>query len=282
MTDHLRVLSFESRKADEMRSLIERQNGEPTIAAALKEVPLGITPEIRDFVEHLRRGVFDLVIFMTGVGAEALAAAVETEFARDDFLNWLRQTRIVVRGPKPATTLKKWSVPFAARADEPNTWHEVVAAVLKTVGSEAALPLAGLTIGVQEYGQPSTELYAELVRLGATVQPVSVYRWSLPDDIEPLKAALIATTQDAFDVVLFTTAQQLVHAADVAESLGIKDAWLKAVSRCVVASIGPTASERLREYGLPVDLEPQHPHMAHLVRETLERAGDLLPDCRRR
>jgi uroporphyrinogen-III synthase len=44
----------------------------------------------------------------------------------------------------------------------------------------------------------------------------------------------------------------------------------------VVASIGPTASERLRHYDLPVDLEPSHSKMGVLVKEASERAHALL------
>jgi uroporphyrinogen-III synthase len=43
----------------------------------------------------------------------------------------------------------------------------------------------------------------------------------------------------------------------------------------VVASIGPTTSEELREQGIRIDLEPSHPKMGFLVREAAERAGAL-------
>ena len=33
----------------------------------------------------------------------------------------------------------------------------------------------------------------------------------------------------------------------------------------VVASVGPVCSRRLREAGIQVDLEPEHPHMGNLV-----------------
>jgi uroporphyrinogen-III synthase len=49
----------------------------------------------------------------------------------------------------------------------------------------------------------------------------------------------------------------------------------------VVASIGPTASERLRQHGLPVDLEPSHPKMGILVKETADKAEALLRAKRR-
>jgi len=44
----------------------------------------------------------------------------------------------------------------------------------------------------------------------------------------------------------------------------------------VVASIGPTASERLRHYDLPIDFEPSHSKMGVLVKETSEQAHRLL------
>jgi uroporphyrinogen-III synthase len=44
----------------------------------------------------------------------------------------------------------------------------------------------------------------------------------------------------------------------------------------VVASIGPTASEHLRHYDWPIDLEPSHPKMGILVKEASEQAQTLL------
>ncbi len=269
MSQQLRILSFESRKGDEMRSLIERHGGLATLAPAMKENPIGITPELRQFAELLRAGSFGLVIFMTGVGAEALVAALETEFSRDEIFEWFRQARIIVRGPKPAAVFKKWGVPFLVKADEPNTWREVIDAVRRVCGGDEQ-PLGGQRVAVQEYGAPSTELYAELERLGANVLPVAVYRWSLPDDVEPLKDAIRRCINDEFDVVLFTTAQHLVHSVEVAAAMGLRAEWLHALNRSVLASIGPTATERLHEYGLTVAIEPEHPHMGHLVKAVFE------------
>ena len=49
-----------------------------------------------------------------------------------------------------------------------------------------------------------------------------------------------------------------------------------ALKKMVVASIGPTASERLRHYEWPIDLEPSHAKMGVLVKETSEQAHALL------
>jgi uroporphyrinogen-III synthase len=48
------------------------------------------------------------------------------------------------------------------------------------------------------------------------------------------------------------------------------------LSRTVVASIGPTTSEELQRRGIRADLEPSHPKMGFLVKETAERSAELL------
>jgi len=48
------------------------------------------------------------------------------------------------------------------------------------------------------------------------------------------------------------------------------------LDRTIVASVGPTAAEHLRDSGLPVDFEPSHSKMGTLVKETAERATALL------
>jgi uroporphyrinogen-III synthase len=103
-----------------------------------------------------------------------------------------------------------------------------------------------------------------------------VYQWELPEDLEPLRSAVRGIAAGDFDVALFTTATQAVHLMKVAASLGLGDAVLKGLRRMVIASIGPTTSEELRQQGIPIDLEPSHPKMGFLVREAAEQAGDLL------
>ena len=292
MPEPLRVLSFESRKGGEMRSLIERNGASATIAPAMKEVTLGMTEEIRTFYERLSEGSLDLLVFLTGVGTEALATAIETEQSREELLELIQRCGIVVRGPKPFAVLRKWNVRVDARAAEPNTWHEVVKSVLEVAEFEQATvavdnqakakPLSNCRIAVQEYGQPASELYSELENLGAEILPVPIYKWALPDDTSHVEAAIEATVRGEFDVVLFTTAQHMVHVLQIADRMGRKDEWLAAARKCVVASIGPTASERIVECGLPVDFQPEHPHMGHLVRGTLEAAPGLLESCRLR
>jgi uroporphyrinogen-III synthase len=75
---------------------------------------------------------------------------------------------------------------------------------------------------------------------------------------------------------MFTSSVQFVHAAQIAAELGIAESFVKALKRTVVASIGPIASKTLRENGVSVDLEPSHPKMGFLVKETAEKSAELV------
>jgi len=76
-----------------------------------------------------------------------------------------------------------------------------------------------------------------------------------------------------FDVLMFTSAVQLLHVLELADLAGLRDEWMKSANGCLVASIGPTTSESLRAVGLDIDFEPSHPKMGTLVRETMAFAA---------
>ena len=267
----LRVLSLESRRAPEMAQLIRKQGGEPFEAPSMREVPLEQNGSAFDFAERLFAGEFDMVILLTGVGTRQLNRLLATRYPADAFAEALRRTTVVVRGPKPAAALREMNVPFAAMAPEPNTWKELLGV------------LEGRTarnIGVQEYGRTNEELLAALRARGAQVTSVRVYQWDLPLDPEPLREAARRLATGGFDVVLFTTAIQVPHLFRVAREQGIETEVAAGLARAVVASIGPTTTEALEEFGVHPDLEPSHPKMGFLVQETADRAGNIL-DARR-
>jgi uroporphyrinogen-III synthase len=243
------------------------------MAPSMREIPLETNTEALAFARALFAGGFDMVIFLTGVGTRALARVVETIFPLDQYLAALRKVAVVARGPKPVAVLKEWNVPIAVTAPEPNTWRELLSALDEY---SSATPLKGRRIAVQEYGVSNPELLAGLAGRGAQVTSVPVYEWALPADTGPLRSAISAIARNEIDVILFTTATQADHllriAAEMKEEVGLR----RALSRMFVASIGPTTSERLHEYGIAPDMEPTHPKMGYLVSEAAERSGEIL------
>lgn len=268
----LRVLSFESRRAKEIAHLIANNGGVPIVAPSTREVPEGPNEDEVKLIRGILAQEFDAVIFTTGVGARALIETAKT-VSGENFLTALGKTAVVVRGPKPSAVMREFNVPVTLAVPEPNTWREIVSAL---DANSQAVPLQSRRIAVQEHGEPSPELYAALRERGAEVFPVHVYRWALPEDTGPLKVAIQSLVNAEVEIVMFTSSVQFVHAARIADELGLRSELLSALKNVIVASIGPTTSETLRKNGITVDFEPSHPKMGFLVKEAAEKSAELI------
>ena len=265
--DGLKVIAFESRRANEIAELIRRQQGDPFVAPSMREVPLESNADAFEFAERLFRGEFDMMILLTGVGTKALHKVLASKFPADRFPEALRSITVVARGPKPAAALRELGVPVTVNVPEPNTWRELLDAIAGRPENR---------IAVQEYGKSNTDLLDALRARGAAVTPVRIYQWELPEDLTPLKEAAQRLADGQADVVLFTTSIQIQHLFRIASEAGIEARVRETLKRSVVASIGPTTSETLEEFDVHPDLEPTHPKMGFLVKETSDQAHAIL------
>jgi uroporphyrinogen decarboxylase len=268
----LRVVAFESRMAAEVATMIERRGGIAIIAPAMREVPLEDNHAALDFADRLLAGEseFGVVIFMTGVGTRAMFQAMETRHPRASIATALAAIATVARGPKAIRAMRDLGVEPSIVAPEPNTWREV----LSTLASQ--IELKGKRVAIQEYGVSNHELTAGLEARGARVTIVPVYKWTLPADRAPLRAALNAIAAGAADVAIFTSSNQVTNVIQLAEAEGIGDGVKRGFARMAVGSIGPVCSEQIRAYGLRVDFEPEHSKLGHLVKAAAAQAASIL------
>ena len=163
--------------------------------------------------------------------------------------------------------LREMQVPVTITVPEPNTWRELLSAIANRPERR---------IAVQEYGKSNPELLEGLRARGAEVTPVRVYQWDLPEDTRPLREAIRRIVEGQADVAIFTTSIQVTHLFRIAAEACLEEAMLRGLRRMVIASIGPTTSETLEEFGLTPDIVPTHPKMGFLVKETAEQATAAL------
>jgi len=268
----LRVLSLESRRAKEMEALIRREGGDPFVAPSVQERALDDRGDAIRFVERLEADEFDMVIVMTGTGLAFLRDQVVAHSPAGRLGAALGRTTIVSRGPKPLPILRELGARAQVVVAEPNTWREIV---------EAVAARAERRIAVQEYGRPNLEMNAALEELGASVTPVVLYRWELPADAEPLKAAARGLAARQFDVILFTSSIQLDHLMMIANTLGLEYEVASALREyTAIASVGPVMTASLKAAGLPAELIPVHPKMGALVKVASEMAAGILAQKR--
>ncbi len=267
------VVAFESRTAKQMATLISNYGGIPLVAPCIREIPLEENPAAFAFAEKLFAKQLDAVIFMTGVGARTLVEVLETRYSREEIVRALSEVIVVARGPKPIKVLRELQVPVTISVPEPNTWREILQVLNE---KPEGFAFEGTRVAVQEYGVPNEAFLAELRARGAAVLRVPVYRWALPEDMEPLRKAMEAILEGRARVVLFTNAAQVEHLLRVAFEEGLKERLLKALKCCVICSVGPTCSEALLANGIPADWEPRPHKMGMLVHEAASKVPDLL------
>ncbi len=266
----LQVASLESRRADDMARLIERHGGIPHVSPSMREVPIEPNRPAIDFAYRLMTGHIGTVILMTGVGFRFLVKSVERHLDVQRFLDTLSDVVTIARGPKPAAVMREFGLTPTYRVPEPNTWREL----LQTI--DANFSVANQTVGVQEYGVSNASLTAGLEARGATVESVRVYGWDFPENTDALQANVRALACGERDLLLVTSAHQVVNMLRMAEQLQLVDELRRGLRGTVIASIGPTTTQMLQECDLSIDIEPTHPKMGHLVAETAKRAASLV------
>lgn len=267
----LHVASLESRRADDMRRLIERHGGVAHVSPSMREVPIDPNRPAIDFAYRVMTGQINIVIFMTGVGFRFLMRSLEKHVDTQRFLDSLSDITTICRGPKPVAAMRELGVQPTHKVGEPNTWREILQYI-----DANQVPIANQEIGLQEYGISNASLIAGLEARGASVTPVKVYGWEFPEQTDPLCDNIRAIAAGRRDLLLVTSAHQIVNLFRMAETMGLVDDLRTGLRTTAIASIGPTTSQMLAECDLHADLEPTHPKMGHLVVETAKRSAQLV------
>jgi uroporphyrinogen-III synthase len=133
-----------------------------------------------------------------------------------------------------------------------------------------------MRVAVQEYAASNPEFLLALAERSRSVTRVPLYEWALPKDVKPLRECVLGIGRNYVDLVLFTTAVQVIHLFQVANGMACADSMRAGLQSCVVLSIGPSTSEELRRHGLAPDFEPAHPKIHSLLREAAEHLPELL------
>ena len=245
----------------ELANLVTRHGGEAISAPALREAPLPMRQDVQDVIAGICSHDIAAAVFLTGVGARALINAADELGRKDEFLDALRETTVICRGPKPVAVLKPLSVPIALVAPTPYTSEELVTAL-----KASDINLNGKRVLLQHYGEVNAWLRGELVALGADVLEVSLYSWQLPEDTRPVVDAIGLILAQDVDAVMLTTQSQAHNLFRIAEQVGLADELREALaSGVVVASVGPVCTRALRDHGVEPHVEPVNPKMGPLV-----------------
>lgn len=262
-----RILLTAQRRSDELAAALVRRG------ATVDRVPtLGVVPHI-DEQTLLQRtaGLLadppDIVVVTTGIGFRGWVEATEAAGLGEALLRVLAEVRLIARGPKAQGALQAAGLAADWVADTETSAE--IAAFLLDEGVD------GAHIAVQHHGAGDTSLDEALVRGGAEVVPLEVYRWGPPPDPDAVVRSAYSLAAGEYDAVLFTSAPGVVAWLDVLTAEGLDDVVRGLVTRgrLQLFVVGPVTEEPLAFAGF-LALRPVRSRMGALVRLVITELGD--------
>jgi uroporphyrinogen-III synthase len=249
---------------EQLAGLVEQRGGIAFHAPALAELPDLDAPSIERLVRSMESAPPKLAIFQTGVGTRALFETTDRLGVTPLLLRCLENAIVAVRGPKPTGALRARKVRIDRSAAEPFTTREILAAI-------SDVDVSAARVVVQRHGSANAELDGALEARGATVVEIPTYRWSLPQDTQPLAELIARLERHEVDAAVFTNAEQVRNLFAIAERLGKTVALRDGLNTTLVASIGPVASAALRREQVRIGVEAKPPKLGALL-SSLEAA----------
>ena len=148
---------------------------------------------------------------------------------------------------------------------EPNAWRKVLQTIDRELSSHQ-------TIAVQEYGKPNPSLVAGLEARSdgpsESRSTTGICRWIL-DRWRQTSGELV---DGQIDVVMFTSAHQVVNLLRMAERMDLAGPLSEALERAARGGIDRSNDERnAAECEIDVDIEPEHSKMGQLVVPAADR-----------
>ena len=133
------------------------------------------------------------------------------------------------------------------------------------------LQLVDTQVAVVHYGERNEMLARVLRDRGAQLEELCLYEWLLPEDTAPLKNLVQNIIGNRVDAVVFTSQVQARHLFAIAQELKSASVLTHALNtQTIVASIGPTCTAVLQNFGITPRVVPEHPKMGHLVKALAE------------
>lgn len=256
----VRVAVLEARMSGEMADLVRRYGGIPVSVPAVREIPVNCGPEVSEFIDAISSGTIRTVVFFTGVGANTLFREAEQLGRLSELVTALKNVTVVCRGPKPSAPLRKMGIPITLNAREPFTAYELLDELYK-------LDLSDGVFGIVHYGERNEMLTRALHERGAKLYELCLYMWLLPEDLAPLQNLVNDCLLHRVDAIAFTSQVQVRYLFLIASRMGCEQQLAKTLQTdIVVASVGPTCTAVLREYGVTPRVVPEHPKMGYLIK----------------
>jgi uroporphyrinogen-III synthase len=243
-----RIALLETREAERLGQMLREQGAEIVSVPAVAIVDVADPAPVLAWIERFIADPAAYLVLLTGEGLSRLHALAAQRGIAAEFVAALRRTTTIIRGPKPAHTLRTLGLPPQLRA-EPATTEGVIALL-------SGLDLRDRRVGVQLYPDAPSRLADFLASAGAVPDPVTPYDYAAAAPDDALAGLIETIAAGVIDAVAFTSASQARRLFELAKERGVADRLLAALRRTAVAAVGPVVASELERHGVTPTIVP--------------------------
>ena len=260
------------RRADEQIQLLERKGATVVHGPTIRTHPLGDESGLAAATRSLIDDPPDIAVFITALGVRSWLEAAEALGLADALLDVLERCALWTRGPKASGAIA--ALGLAVTSSVSSRAPRSATPCSPTASPASASPSSSTAPATNRCSPGWTAA-------GADVVPVPVYRWTLPDDIEPAQRLVRSIVEGRIDAVTFTTRTAIVHLLEIADGLGVHDDTLTALNRSTVpVCVGPVCAELGRAVGIAGMIEPRRARLGSMVLDFANKMGGEVTELR--
>jgi uroporphyrinogen-III synthase len=244
-----RIAVPEMRELEIFSGLLERRGAEVLRCPLVTIYDTPHSAAVLAFAVKVAEGGFDDFILITGEGLTRILSCINKydPAMQERFVAGLGNIRTITRGPKPARVLRQLGLKPNVEAKAPTTPGVIEA--LKP------LELRGRRVALQLYGNdPNMVLQNFLKERGAELTTVAPYVYGNAADDATVKSLLERMANGEVDAIAFTSKLQIERLVNQQPAPLVK----RALSRTLIAAVGPIVAESIRAYGFEVASSPEH------------------------
>jgi len=227
-------------QGEETSMFVRKLGWNPFIVHAVELKPLARSSILKEFSRVIGEGPIDLLVFMSSTGVDAFFDMLKPH--SNGLPGVAGQPRVIAVGPMTSEALVR---------------HGVQGAVVPERYSSGGIldyfskfELKGRRVVLIRSSAADDHLSVSLTSRGAFVETITVYRSTVPGNVESVLDFLAGLEKGQFQAVLFTSAASASNLFSIAERENPRSHLIRLMNSTLIGAIGPATGERLRELGL--------------------------------
>lgn len=227
-------------QGEETSRLVQKLGWTPFIIHAAELKPLSRSSILKEFSRVIDQGPIDWLVFMSSTGVDAFFDALKPQSG--NLPSGAGQPRIVAVGPMTSEALMRHGINGALVPE-----HYSSEGILDYFSRFA---LKGYRVVLVRSSAADDHLSISLASRGALVETITVYRSTIPANVESVFDFLAGLEKGQFQAVLFTSAASASNLFSIAERENPRSHLIHLMRSTLVGAIGPATATRLRELGI--------------------------------